>query len=147
MFTSLVIHRRYAFYSYFLYDSRYLPCVVFAVIKYPYRVKRMMIFMDPWSDQRRRLSDNTVLSAIGSGGIRGKGLKFRQENLFLPEAHMDFIFPIIGGIRIGRHYYDIISLYVFMPAYMWQNMRTIFFKFSGARNNFSDYFQAIFNIE
>ena len=64
-----------------------------------YQKKRILILLDPDSD---RLGDgwNIIQSkiAIGSGGLRGKGfLGGTQPELeFLPAAHTDFIFSVIG---------------------------------------------------
>ena len=64
----------------------------------PYRMKRMMTFLDPFADELDggyQLSNS--LTAIGDGGIFGKGLggsSFKQ--FYLPEAHTDFIFAIIA---------------------------------------------------
>ena len=63
----------------------------------PYRMKRMMTFLDPFADELDggyQLSNS--LTAIGDGGIFGKGLggsSFKQ--FYLPEAHTDFIFAIL----------------------------------------------------
>ena len=64
-----------------------------------YQKKRILILLNPDSD---RLGDgwNIIQSkiAIGSGGLRGKGfLGGTQPELeFLPAAHTDFIFSVIG---------------------------------------------------
>jgi cell division protein FtsW len=64
----------------------------------PYRRARVFAFFDPWSD-----TSNTgyqiaqSLIALGSGGVDGVGLGAgRAKWMFLPNAHTDFIFAIIG---------------------------------------------------
>lgn len=83
---------------------------VYYLIKFePYRVKRLMAFLDPWADPTGA-GWNVIqsLTAIGSGGFFGLGLgNSRQKFSYLPEHHTDFIFPIlceelgfIGGILV-----------------------------------------------
>lgn len=64
----------------------------------PYRMKRVMIFLDPWSDYYGA-GWQTVQSliAVGSGGIFGVGFSNSQQKyLYLPTPHTDYIFSIIG---------------------------------------------------
>ena len=72
--------------------------VVFAILKASYRMHRVTAFFDPWKDPHGsgyQLVQS--LLAIGSGGILGKGLGNSQLKLhYLPDAHTDFIFSIIG---------------------------------------------------
>ena len=74
-----------------------LPIAIFVMILEPYRVKRLLSFMDPFSDPRDggfQLLQSYV--AIVNGGIFGKGLGESQQKLFfLPEAHTDFILAVI----------------------------------------------------
>src|SRR3989339_1271617 len=75
-----------------------VPVVAFAIIKEPYRLKRFITFLNPWADPKGsgyQLIQSLI--AMGSGGLWGVGLgKSTIKMLFLPEAHTDFIFPIIG---------------------------------------------------
>ncbi|SHL58935.1 rod shape determining protein RodA [Fibrobacter sp. UWT2] len=65
----------------------------------PHQQKRVNTFLDPMSDP---LGDGyqvlQSLTAIGSGGLTGKGFgNGSQTNLaFLPEEHTDFIFSVLG---------------------------------------------------
>ena len=64
----------------------------------PYRYNRMAAFLNPWSDSLNTgfQSVQSVL-ALGSGGLSGVGLgNSIQKYQWLPEAHTDFIFAIVG---------------------------------------------------
>lgn len=64
----------------------------------PYRVKRLMAFLDPWASPKGEgFQLIQSLYALGSGGLFGVGLfSSRQKYLFLPFCESDFIFSIIG---------------------------------------------------
>lgn len=70
---------------------------VLLIIKEPYRLERVMTFMDPFADTADAGYQITnSLYAIGSGGLFGLGLGMsRQKLLYLPEPHNDFIFAIV----------------------------------------------------
>ena len=64
----------------------------------PWRMKRMVTFLDPWADpQDSGFQVVQSLIAVGSGGPNGLGFaQGKQKMLFLPFAHSDFIFAVIG---------------------------------------------------
>ncbi|MCE9518921.1 MAG: FtsW/RodA/SpoVE family cell cycle protein [Verrucomicrobia bacterium] len=70
-----------------------------AVVKMmPNRVERIMAFLDleKYRDGLG-LQQWRSLLAFGSGGLHGLGLgNGRQKMSYLPEAHTDFIFPMVG---------------------------------------------------
>jgi len=72
--------------------------VMLLILTKPYRIKRVTAFFNPWQDMRGsgfQLVQSLI--AMGSGGIFGVGLGHSKQKLFyLPEAHTDFIFAIIG---------------------------------------------------
>lgn len=75
-----------------------VPFLWLAVVGAQYRTRRILAFMDPWQDP-----SNTGFQAIqsfyafGRGGYWGLGLgDGRQKLFYLPEAHTDFIFSVIG---------------------------------------------------
>lgn len=74
------------------------PIISFLVIATPYRLKRILIFLDPWSDpQGAGFQVIQSLIAIGSGGLTGIGIsQSRQKFFYLPMQHTDFIFSIIA---------------------------------------------------
>src|SRR5207244_13022051 len=64
----------------------------------PFRWRRLASFIDPWADQQGAgYQVVQSLIAVGSGGTHGLGFaQGRQKLLFLPFAHSDFIFAVIG---------------------------------------------------
>ena len=64
----------------------------------PYRMKRLMAFIDPWANPKGEgFQLIQSLYALGNGGLFGVGLfNSRQKYLFLPFSESDFIFSIIG---------------------------------------------------
>lgn len=68
------------------------------IIIEPYRIKRLMAFIDPWANpQGEGFQLIQSLYALGNGGLFGVGLfNSRQKYLFLPFSESDFIFSIIG---------------------------------------------------
>jgi len=64
----------------------------------PYRRARVFSFLDPWSDaEGSGFQIVQALIGFGSGGITGEGLgESVAKVLYLPEAHTDMIFAVIG---------------------------------------------------
>jgi cell division protein FtsW len=64
----------------------------------PYRMARLVAFLDPWSDPLGKGYQLThALIALGRGEWFGVGLGGSIEKLFyLPEAHTDFILAVVG---------------------------------------------------
>lgn len=63
-----------------------------------YRVKRMLTYLDPWKNpQGSGFQIIQSYMAFANGSLVGQGLGNSNEKLFyLPEAHNDFIFSVIG---------------------------------------------------
>jgi cell division protein FtsW len=75
-----------------------LPVLIYVMTKADYRVRRLMSFMDPWSDAAGSgFHVVQSLIAFGSGQFWGRGLgESRQKLFYLPEAHTDFVYSVIG---------------------------------------------------
>jgi cell division protein FtsW len=75
-----------------------IPLLSILILSAPYRRARIIAFLNPWQDPKGvgfQIIQSQV--ALGSGGIFGAGLGHSKEKLFyLPAAHTDFIFSIIG---------------------------------------------------
>jgi cell division protein FtsW len=80
--------------------------ILFVATHMSERMARLSAFMDPerFKDDAG-LQQMQALIAWGSGGMEGLGLgNGRQKMLYLPYAHTDFIFPMIGeelGLRMS----------------------------------------------
>src|SRR4029079_1383513 len=72
--------------------------VLFSIWFEPYRRTRIFSFIDPWHDaQGAGFQTVQAMIGLGSGGIFGVGLgQGVQKVFYLPEAHTDMIFAIIG---------------------------------------------------
>ncbi|MCB1215172.1 MAG: putative lipid II flippase FtsW [Deltaproteobacteria bacterium] len=86
-----------------------LPVIGLAIFLTPFRVKRLLAFLDPWAhraDTGFQIIQSYV--AFNSGGLSGAGLGQGKQKLFyLPEAHTDFIFSglaeelgLIGSLAV-----------------------------------------------
>ncbi len=68
------------------------------ILAAPYRVKRILTFLNPWAEVRGS-GFQIIQSFVGfqKGGLLGVGLgESRQKLFFLPDAHTDFILAVIG---------------------------------------------------
>jgi cell division protein FtsW len=75
-----------------------LPFLYFALVHVGFRWRRLLAFWDPWSvrlDAGFQIVQS--LLAFGKGGVIGVGPGGGKQKLFfLPEAHTDFVFAVIG---------------------------------------------------
>ena len=69
-----------------------------AALSADYRRARILAFLDPWSDPLNTgYQAIQSMIALGSGGWFGVGLgASRQKWMYIPNAHTDFIFAILG---------------------------------------------------
>lgn len=99
-----------------------LPALVYLVASEPYRMRRIVAFIDPWQDSQGvgfQLSQSQI--ALGSGGIFGVGLGQSMQKLFyLPAAHTDFILSIIGE-ELGL--VGTIFTVLLFAVFIWQGAR------------------------
>ena len=109
--------------------------IVGLIIAAPYRLKRILSFLNPWEDPLGSgFQIIQSLYAIGPGGLFGYGfLNSRQKHFYLPEPQTDFIFSIISeefgfigilivsilfliiissGFKIARHSNDLFGKYL-----------------------------------
>jgi len=81
----------------FVLGALTLPAFGFAAME-PYRLRRIVSFMDPWADPFASGFQLTqALIAVGRGELFGVGIGASIQKLFyLPEAHTDFIFAVLA---------------------------------------------------
>jgi cell division protein FtsW len=75
-----------------------LPLLIYVMLTAEYRLRRLLTFMDPWSEASSSgFQVVQSLIAFGSGQWVGRGLgESRQKLFYLPEAHTDFVFSVVG---------------------------------------------------
>lgn len=98
------------------------PILFLLIARVPYRMRRIMAFINPWEDTQGvgfQLSQSQI--ALGSGGVFGVGLgKSAQKLFYLPAAHTDFIFSIIGE-EMGL--LGTLAVVILFAAFIWQGAR------------------------
>ena len=89
----------------------------------PWRMRRMIMFLDPWADpQGSGFQVVQSLIAIGSGGPNGLGFaQGKQKMMFLPFAHSDFIFAVIGE-ELGL--IGTLAVLLIFALFLWRGIRT-----------------------
>jgi len=101
-----------------------VPALYLLIFSVPYRRMRILAFLNPWADPKGsgfQIIQSQV--ALGSGGLFGLGLGHSKQKLFyLPAAHTDFIFSIIGE-ELG--FLGSISLIVLFVLFIQQGLKVI----------------------
>jgi cell division protein FtsW len=122
-----------------------------AIIHSPYRRQRLLSFLDPWANIQGG-GFQIIQSYLGfrNGNLLGVGLgESRQKLFFLPEAHTDFIFAVIGeelGL-IGVSFICLLLLFIFfMGFYIALKQKEAFFRFLCFGLTFVLSLQAILNL-
>jgi cell division protein FtsW len=89
----------------------------------PFRMRRLVMFLDPWADpQGSGFQVVQSLIAVGSGGPHGLGFaQGKQKMLFLPFAHSDFIFAVIGEELGLLGTLTVLSIFA---LFLWRGIRT-----------------------
>lgn len=74
------------------------PLLFAVLVSAPYRVQRLLAFLDPWADPQGagyQVIQSQI--AVGTGGLLGQGLMAGVQKLFyLPHPHTDFIYAVIA---------------------------------------------------
>ena len=74
------------------------PLLFAILVSAPYRVQRLLAFLDPWADPQGagyQVIQSQI--AVGTGGLLGQGLMAGVQKLFyLPHPHTDFIYAVIA---------------------------------------------------
>jgi cell division protein FtsW len=112
-----------------------VPALYLLIFRVKYRRDRILAFMNPWEEPLGRgFQIIQSLISVGAGGIVGSGfMEGKQKLFYLPEAHTDFIFAVVGeelgligtcailglfgvflwrGIRASMHAPDLFGFYL-----------------------------------
>lgn len=93
-----------------------VPVLYFSIFSVAFRKQRILAFLDPWKyklDSGFQVIQSFV--AFKSGSFTGLGLGESKQKLFyLPEAHTDFIFSVIGEEFGIVGVISIITLFLFL---------------------------------
>ncbi len=102
-----------------------IPFFYVLIFNFPYRRKRLMVFLNPWADSKGTgFQIIQSLVALGSGGLLGIGLgQSRQKLFYLPASYTDFIFSIIGE-ELG--FLGAACVLILFMLFVWQGMRIVF---------------------
>jgi cell division protein FtsW len=102
-----------------------LPALFLLITHVSYRQARLTAFLHPDSDpQGAGFQLLQSLIAVGSGGFTGVGLMESKQKLFyLPEAHTDFIYAVIGE-ELG--FIGAVTVIALFAVYGWRGLRAAF---------------------
>jgi cell division protein FtsW len=110
------------------------PVIYHAVVGTPWRLKRMIAYLDPWQFREGvgyQITESLI--SIGSGGVFGHGLGDGKQKLFyMPEAHTDFIMSNVGEELGFVGFVTVLGLFVVI---LWRGVRAAL----RARDTFGTY--------
>ncbi len=101
-----------------------VPIACYVMIDAPYRLRRLITFMDPWKyPNNEGYQIIHAMMAFGTGGLWGAGIgKGYQKLFYLPEPHTDFIFAVIGEELGFMGVVFILALYALI---LWRGFRIV----------------------
>ena len=104
------------FLRFFFWGFAALGTLAALSVTVPYRLQRVMTFMDPWADPYNSGFQLTqALIAFGRGEWFGVGLGNSVQKLYyLPEVHTDFVFAVIGEELGLAGTITVIGVFVFL---------------------------------
>ncbi len=98
------------------------PAIYLLVFRVAYRRQRILAFLNPWEEPLGRgFQIIQSLISVGGGGIAGLGfMEGKQKLFYLPEAHTDFIFAVIGE-ELGM--FGTCGVLALFTIFMWRGLR------------------------
>jgi len=99
-----------------------LPLFYLLVFRVKWRRDRILAFLNPWEQPLGRgFQIIQSLLSVASGGIAGLGfMEGKQKLFYLPEAHTDFIFAVVGE-ELGM--IGTCALLVLFLVFFWRGLR------------------------
>jgi cell division protein FtsW len=99
------------------------PTFYLLVAREGYRRDRILAFLNPWDDPLGRgFQIIQSLYSVSSGGITGLGyMEGKQKLFYLPEAHTDFIFAVVGE-ELGM--IGTCAVLILFSLFLWRGLRT-----------------------
>jgi cell division protein FtsW len=96
-----------------------VPAAISLMLLKPYRLKRILVFLNPWEDPLGSgFQIIQSLIAVGSGHLVGLGIgNSHQKFFYLPMQHTDFIFSVIAEEIGFLGTTSIIGLYILLLYY------------------------------
>ena len=96
-----------------------IPAAISLMLLKPYRLKRILVFLNPWEDPLGSgFQIIQSLIAVGSGHLWGLGIgNSRQKFFYLPMQHTDFIFSVMAEEVGFAGTTIIICLYILLLYY------------------------------
>lgn len=100
-----------------------VPAFYLLVFRVKYRRERILAFMNPWEEPLGRgFQIIQSLLSVASGGIAGLGfMEGKQKLFYLPEAHTDFIFAVVGE-EMGM--IGTCGVLLLFTVFLWRGVRT-----------------------
>ena len=100
-----------------------VPTFYLLVFRVKYRRERILAFLNPWEEPLGRgFQIIQSLLSVASGGIAGLGfMEGKQKLFYLPEAHTDFIFAVVGE-EMGM--IGTCGILILFTVFLWRGLRT-----------------------
>jgi cell division protein FtsW len=100
-----------------------LPAFYVVVFSAKYRRDRILAFLNPWDDPLGKgFQIIQSMISVGAGGIMGLGyMEGKQKLFYLPEAHTDFIYAVVGE-EMGM--IGTCAVLLLFMLFLWRGLRT-----------------------